>query len=388
MKPKYHTHIDTLHLSFDNIDSRNYFNSASNIYKIHQTATMLNYTYSFNVYSTINNEFILFASIYHQSTVVKNYSKITMENYALYCPTWSNILNQLIYDLQLDISIRKMEIAIDTPKNILKKLHTVYMNSNKLIIKDSRYDWDNYGKTKFVKSQGYKKYFNNTATQKLFNDKTSTNSQFDRFENKTNEINQSSHKYYILDYLSDHFDTSTSIFRYEKTLFFEDLTYKNPVYLNVDSGETITKHYYEKLNNALKYNFIPGTEYSKMEIDFSRLEDPDYLTSLFNHFSLFNHEIILDTYKKTPHFKPKYVKHFNIVKPSSRSITIANSKQSITDIKAEYERINTLYTIDKVESLQAIKQKELDILFNTPIPPVYIPYDYLKDGFNDYNNRL
>jgi hypothetical protein len=366
----YHTHIDSLKLSFNTIDSLNFVHSKSNNYMIKPISSKLNYRYSYDIYAYLGNRMIRFASIDLLHSARPIYSVLELANEALYYPCWSNILNQIVYDFKLDITIRKLELAIDINTNILKKLHTIYMKSNKLIINDLRYDFDNYGKTKFVKAQGYKHYFNNTATQYLMNDKTQTRCQYDRFENKTNEINQSSHKPYILDYLAQHLDINKTVFRFEKTLFFEDLSYSNKIYLNTSTGEILSKHHYKKLHDAFKSGYIESIEYSKMDIDFNKLEDHSYLTSLFNHFALFNHEIIIDTYTNTPHFKANYVKHYSIVKPNNRSITIANSKQHIDIFKAEFDRINQLYTIEKVDSLEVIKQRELDILFNTPIPHV------------------
>lgn len=375
--PKYtskynsHCHIDTLHLSFDTIDHRNYFHVKSNYYTILPITTKIDYSLSFEIYTMLNNETIHFATLHHLNSNLPKYSTLTLINYSFVHSSWSNILNHIIFDLHLDISIRKMEIAIDTNKNILKKLHTVYMKTDNLLINDSRYDFDNYGKTKFVKSQGYKNYFNHTATQYLANTKTETKSQYDRFENKRNEIDQQSNKYYIDKYLLPYFDTTLPYFRWEKTLFFEDLTYTNPVYINTSTGETLSNYMWTKLPNAIKYSYEKSIEYSKLDIDFSQLENPDYLISLFNNFSLFNHDVVFDTYKNAPHFKRTYVKKYKVVTPTVRSISIEVKKQAILTLSEEFDRINDLYIMSYDTTPEEVDIRAKDILFETHIPSMY-----------------
>lgn len=367
--PKYHTHIDSLYLSFDTIDLVNFRFDLSNHYKIHPITTDEGYSNSFAVYSTFDNTMVHFATINHQRIVKPMYSTLTLSNKVLYCPSWSNVLNHLIADLRLNVQIRKIELAVDTPINILKRLHTKYMNSESLVIEDKRYEFINFGSTKKLKKYGYKKYFEDIATQRLQNVKSSTISQFDRFENKRIEIDEHSHKTYIDNYLAQYFDTST-LYRYEKTLFFEDLTYKNDVFVNNDTGEAISAHLYDKLNSAIQYSYTKHIEYNYVDIDFSKLEDHLYLTSLFNNYALFNYDIILNTVHGIPHFAKKYVKRFKLVKPTNRSLTLANNLKTIQNIQDEFDRINNMYIIDNV-STDEINKRRLEILFNTPIKPVY-----------------
>jgi hypothetical protein len=374
MKISFYTHIDALHLSFTTIDSREYYNNKSIYYKTRQITTTEGYTDSIAIYTNIDGSTIHFATVNHSKRITPVYSTLTLKNIAFYKPGWSNILNHIIADFVLNISIRKLEISIDTDKNILKKLHTVYMKTDKFSVLDNRYEFDNYGKTKSIKSQGYKEYFNNTATQILTNNATSTNSQFDRFENKRNEIDQSSHKTYIDDFLEQHFNTS-NLYRWEKTLFFEDLTYKNPVYLNENTGEVLSKHHYKKLNNALKYNYTKHIQYNKLDIDFSQLESHNYLLSLFNHFALFNHQCIFNTDCAFV-FRPHYVKSYKAVKPSTCSISIDETDRAIQKIIAEFDSINNIFTLPSGSTIDDYKQKQIDILFSIPMPSIPIKHRY------------
>jgi len=386
MSRKYHCHIDFIHLSFQTVDFRYFNDIESNHYKVKQITGHKDYHNTYIIYFTPNtsSQASVLARVNLKHATQHEYSTITLTNEALHSLNWLDVLNTFIYDFKLNVRIRKIELATDTNTNILKKIYNNYKRGN-IKIKKKKYEFNNFGRTKNIFMHTLKYYFENLATQKLYDDTSTNRSCFDRFENKTQELIDKNHKKYILPYLSQYLDTEKTVYRFEKTIFYEDLSYSNAVYVSEITGETLSQHFYDKLLATEKMNYIKHFETSVLDIDFGRLMDSDYLISIFNHFTIFNHEIILDTFKSKSKFRAKYTKKYNIVKPNNRKIKLIENQKLLSKIHSELDHVEKIYNIQSNEYDLNPSFYDLQILFNTPIPNYCFDYPAFSKIQNDTN---
>lgn len=297
------THLDKFHFSF-------------------QTDLSILSSYSPNFYfqlpksksiSLYDRTFIYHREIYYKESFLANplligylnlkqaldtdYSFISLTNHFLYTNNFQNILDLLIctYNFQ-NIKIRRLELAIDTNEPILVRFIN---NFQKITINKGYYAYRFVGLDEEV-NLGYtvaKKY--STIYIKTLKDKQTNKNRHRilRIENKTNELKYSK-KDYILNYLSDYLNIEKTIYRMELILTNEN------AFSNSHTKQTV-------------------------QIDFTRLTDHEYLSSVFNYYNIVRSEKILDTESNVPLFNPLFIDN----KPKIKEVKIVknNEKKIVND---------------------------------------------------------
>lgn len=325
----YHIHLDKLELSFKTIpflDSK-YFNSSE--YHISKIKTDIDYHDSYEVLYLPSNATksmtLCYINIKHRLTI--SHSCICMTNKALYTANWLTVLQHLLHNLNLpSLHIKKMEIAIDSNIKFPLKYCTKYLN-------DKIYYNANYTNNEYHGKMEYKKLSKKTVAdlETYYIKSNKKKGCYDRIENKTQELIHSQ-KNYIATYLGKYIDTSQPIYRFEKTIFSDDMSYSNTKYIE-DSGVEISNYMYNKMSEANKLDYNKFVEVKHMNIEISQLQNSNYLTSIFTHFATFNYDAII----KLPqsHFKVEYVSQLKESKKriSKESYKIEEEEQELIEIE-------------------------------------------------------
>ncbi len=305
----YHTHLDKFEFSFL---TKNLTLVNTSIFKLEYT-TNKDYLFSYKVYYHTH----LLGRFHISNRLNPDYSYFTFENYILYTSDFQNVILDLIntYDLK-NLKIKKMEISIDTNQPLILRFMKKYYDD--MITFNKNYDYFYFGAGKNRKKHGLKKAMKyETVYIKSEADKPKTSrNRIMRIENKTNEINDISNKNYIINYLNNKgLDTNKDIYRMELILT-NDNTLKN-----------------RKTNQTTI-------------IDFSRLTDSDYLTSIFNFYSVFDHSQIIDTRTSISIFKPEYADSITVKRGKrSNEIEIINNELNFNHIKVNIDKITDIKTL-------------------------------------------
>jgi hypothetical protein len=271
----YYSHLDKLEYSFQLKSMRTIyipnfsFKYSTNVNDFFKSTYRSHHTIS---YESTPGNFQEIGYINSDKITLEGYSYISFANWILNHQSFQDILNQLIESKQFpEIKIKKMEVAIDTTEPILFRYNKKFYFTNDLIF-DKGYAHDYYGKgdekkkllnnrKSFLGLMGNETIYIKCSTDQLTSPRIIKNKyKFVRLENKTKEIENHSHKNYIIKYLNDHIDTTKTIYRME---------------ISIDANT---------LSNTRNKTYT--------YIDYTRLTDSNYLTSIFNYYSPFNHEMI------------------------------------------------------------------------------------------------
>jgi hypothetical protein len=308
---------------------------------------------------------VLFGIVDLSYRFIADYSMMYILNPTFYTVGWCSALNDIIYHVGLShVRIREIELTLDTNQPIVKRF-VKKMLSKEIIFKKT-YKASYYGTWDDVYKYGYEeaKYHNTQYVMPLKNSKRISKRNYDRLECKSNEIFNHSSKHYINHYLSKYLDVDRPVYRFEKTLYWNDLSYKNIVYVDITAGRMISKATYNRLCDSDKRRYEKQTETSALDIDLSRLEDSKYVTSIFNHFTVFNHETILDTYKNVPLYVAKHVKQYKAVTPKAKK---PNAPQRQKDLRNAIRISELELTYDYAENASRVD----DNIFNFDVPRIY-----------------
>lgn len=336
MYANYHSHLDKLHLSFQSIsyskfESANHPDSKIPFYFKEVPATK-DYGLGYNIYwiPSAGCVPVLYGVIDLSYRFIADYSMMYVLNPTLYTIGWSDALNDIIYHLGLShVQMREIELSIDTNQPIIKRF-VKKMLAKEIVFKET-YKASYYGTWDDVYKYGYEeaKFHNTQYIMPLKDSKRINKHNYDRFESKSNEIFNHSGKHYINRYLSKYLDVDRPVYRLEKTLYRRDLSYRDVVYVDITTGRMISKSTYNRLCDIDKRRYRIHSKTSILDVDLSRLEDSKYITSIFNHFSVFNSEIVLDTYKNVPLYDAKYVKEYKAVTPKAKKTSSAQRQKDL-----------------------------------------------------------
>lgn len=299
----YHTHWDKLEYSFNyehfNINKFNISNFRFQHAKNCKDDFGKDYNFQYNLeYQFAPGNYQTIAYVNLDLIRHRNYSYFAYTNKFLHNPLFQTIHNTIMESHQFpSIQFKKGELAIDTTDPIIYKFFKEYKLKN--IKLDRNFGCDYYGNLDkrfeamlqnngILKSMLLETYYIKASKDSLTSQSTIRNrSKYIRLHNKTDEINEHSQKHYITKYLSKYIDTSKDVNRME-LCFAADNLYNSRT-------KKIT------------------------QFDHTRMTDSDYLTSIFNHYSMFNHCKIINTYRNIPVFEPVQVDR--IVIPKQKSVT-------------------------------------------------------------------
>jgi len=318
MKSLYYTHVDLLSIAFSTTNLISHHNPSFVVEQTNNTCfgeSKFHYHYLIKYKIPLTTKYIIIAKAHLHKKLVKNFSVIQFENEILYNDSFQEIIDNLLDTYEFEnLRVNTLDIAIDTCEILTLKFNKK-LNNNKLKF-DSRYKAYYFGDHESRQLHGCKGAIKfETCYIKTEKDRYNLNSRSRkmRIEHKTNEILLNSKKEYIYPFLSSVLDISKPIYRIEISL-------KN-------------------------YNsFFDANKKISIQFDFSKVTDSDYLTSVFNYFSTFNHELILDTHNKIPKFVPIYynlpakAKKVNI--PYTFIIEKLNKQQNLEHLKAVIEEAN------------------------------------------------
>nr|WP_315240217.1 hypothetical protein [uncultured Flavobacterium sp.] len=340
----YYTHIDLLSIAFSATDLISHHNP---FFLVEQTNNILfeedkfTYHYLIKYKITSTSEYKVIARAHLIKKLDKSFNVIQFTNEILYNIYFQDIIDKLLCTYKFEnIRVNTLDIAIDTSEILTLKFNKQY-NNGKLKF-DPKYKSYYFGDQEFRRMYGYKGAIKNETfyikTEKDRYDPNSRNRKM-RIEHKTNEIALSSHKDYIYSFLSDKLDISKAIYRIELSL----------------------KNYNSFYDTNKKRSIL---------FDFSRVTDATYLTSVFNYFSTFSHELILDTHKNVPKFLPTYYKS----PPKAKKV---NTRYTFI--------MDNLNKLQMQEHLQAIineAKSQIEYLNNNQYSPL------TSDGINEVFDDL
>ncbi|MBC5836015.1 hypothetical protein G6N05_14110 [Flavobacterium sp. F372] len=316
-------HLDLLQLSFDT-NSFDENNISNFIIEQIKPSKGYNKTYTINRYDNNSKFFIGFINI--GLLQYTNYSYVHFDNKIFYRNDFQNILNDFLhsYNLKKNAKVRKIDICINTNKNLLISFTKNIESIESSIIKD--YIIDSYKREYVNINKGFVNIMNCKLNKKKSSDliknvidittiylhskkdsfKNLCNKDIDskqprkrfmRIENKSNVLKEIN-KPYILEYYK-----SLSVLNINKPIYRIELglTFENS--LKKTTSKWISKNNDSDILTDNKYNRLP--EYSKKEytkqnidnsiiIDLSRLTDEVYLYSLFNYFKIADTNCLID----------------------------------------------------------------------------------------------
>lgn len=343
MKNLYYTHVDLLSIAFS---ETNLISHTNCLFLLEQT-NIPSQEYKFTSHYLIKykipstSEYTIIAKVHWHKKLDKSFSIIQFTNEILYNMYFQDIVDKLLKTYKFEnLRVNALDIAIDTTEILTLKFNKLY-NKDKLKF-DPKYKSFYFGSCELRKENGYKSaikyetFYIKTEKDRYVQD---TRNRKMRIENKSNEIEHNSKKYYIYDFLRSKLDISRDIYRIELSL-------KN-------------------------YNsFYDTNKKRSISFDFTRVNDTVYLTSIFNHFSTFNHELILDTHKSVPKFLPTYSNLY----PKSKKVN-----------KSYDFILNKLNKIRKQEHFEAVIKEaiyQIECLNRTEYSPL------TSEGINDVFDDL
>lgn len=274
----YYTHLDKLTLSFTNAD----FETATPDFYLKLTnevpAYAKDYYTNYAIYLTVSLEdrSVMIGYFHKGLKLHPNILILAFNQEILYNPDFQNIFDNLRSTFALsNLKINTYEIAVDTNQPLTLRYEKSYM-SGKIKMK-SNYKSSYSGNHEDRLINGSKtalKYETKYVRPKTKGAK----GRIVKIYHKSSELRVNSYKVpYIISYLESN-----------------GLDIKKPIYRMELSGNN---------NNT----FYKAHRSQTIAVDLSRLTDTVYLTSIFNHFSVFDHSQIIDTKTGVPAFMISYV---------------------------------------------------------------------------------
>lgn len=331
MNKNYNIHLDKLHITVKTDELK----LTQNNFKITLAKTTKDYNQSY----FINYENILIGVMDYRYTLhSSNNSLMKFDNAFLYNINFQSILNIFLISLNIHVvEVKNIDIAIDTNYNLIKRFNKI-IKSN-LLQTYKNYTAYYYG-NEFERLNGNQ----NHETKYITTDRKKKASIFQRIENKSNEI-MVSNKNYILTYLKNNkIDTTKEIFRLELLITSNGLKKcKTNLFQNLDTQNIISKFQYKNLEKNEHLRYIPVCKTIIFEIDLRRLTETAYLNSIFNKYSKFNHERLVETHHDicTLQNGTTKIKHLNSVE-----------RKKISHLEFIYAKY-----VDKESEVMALRQE-------------------------------
>ena len=353
--PSYVVNIDRLIISFQT-NSKTFFSqnlkSSNHFFHLVSPNNEFNkdYKQSYIILDPKTRDHLFYLDI--ENRFHPNYNRIRVVNKTLYKFNFQTLLDLLITDYKLtNPVIRYIDICIDTTEPLLERFSK---NLNKGLLKplNKSYSFYYYGnelerinsgtidETKYIKKK----------TQKYLSCERVM-----RIENKSKEIQDHNFsKSYILDKLKTNgLDVSRRIERMELRLSSKVFENRNPVYINKKTGLEISKTKYKTLMNEnndheikdiwdntptkdYKFNYSEKIKTTFNYPEIEKLGNSDYLISIFNQYSVFNHSKIISLPKKPIQTIPR-VEIKNIVKRSISNYTQTEIEMYLEEQEIKYK---------------------------------------------------
>lgn len=239
----------------------------------------VNNNYIYNYVLLYKNEEIATLDIVQRQSNNKDLHRINVYNSCQYQK--QQLIDEFLkkFHENFDYKVVGLEIAIDSNINFYSKLNRLYKKDALRFV--GNYDLYKYGKEE-KKNEDleytyymYKNIKNTKAFKKTDNIKM-------RAENKTIEIDESSNKYYIKDYLKQYLDTSKDIYRLELLIYNKAFVKSKDTRYYNQSGDYVTaykkKNYPEKYKDYTTKNIVE----KRIDFDISKTFNSSYLTDFFN----------------------------------------------------------------------------------------------------------
>lgn len=373
-------HLDLLQLSFD---TNSFDENLVSNFLIQQIKPSKGFNKTFTIYHHDNDFKFLIGFINIGLMEYSSYSYIHFENRVFYRKDFQLIINDFLNSFNLSfVRVRKIDICINTNKNLLMSYHDNFKDIERTLLKD--YIMDSYQRDNSDIIDGFNNILKgklsnkkikeliqkdiNTKTKYIHSNKCSFNrgvnknfdsgqprKRFMRIENKSNEIKDSNKKY-ILDHYKNSLDIDKPLYRIELCMTFENSLKKTTSKWVNNTFDILTDKKYNELPEYSK------SEYSKQNIDDSivinltKLNDEVYLYSLFNYFKIADIISLIDIDKilfrnndNTRIFRRE--SQTAIIKPLSISNKIAdNTFETITNF--ENKRRLKLYHQNQISILE------------------------------------
>lgn len=314
--------IDKLKISFNNENKELTDNHGFKF--LLQPDNKYSLTHQKNILIKYND--IDFCFLLHKNRLKPSYSRITLLNKVLYTCNFVDILNKFLSHFNIQsYKVSDLEISINTNKKLTRNFYNHYFKKN--IILNKGYTSKSYLPTE--------NRFNDIVNRDTIYLKKSVKSPIEmRIENKTNEIKEHSKKQYILSYYSDKgLSTINDIYRLEIIIDFTRLRngsryikYQNKLFI----GDIITINEYSKLSYHSQKNYNKVSLFNPYEIDINRLTSESYLLSLFDYFTIFNYQRLVN-----PTIAIEKLNFENIITKSEPR----TSTTTISSTSDEYEKI-------------------------------------------------
>jgi len=347
MKPPtpYVINIDRLIISFE-IDTNNFQTNLRNSKTFLYTLSPKNkynrdYKESYTISHSVTKEHLFYIDIGFR--FLSGYNRIRVVNKTLYSPNFQTLLNTLVstYNL-LNPVVRYIDICIDTNQPLLKRYNNKYQSLKPI----TNYCFDYYGNEDERVLNGIDnetKYIKKRKQTQVCNDRLM------RIENKSREIVDSNfQKLYILHNLKRKgLDVDKRVERIELRLNYKVFKTKNLCYINKHTGKEISKTKWNSLPvdkvlkdiwetpiRNYKSDYIRKVKTCYLNIDIYQLSNPNYLLSLFEKYSVFNHSKLITLSYNLLNIRKSVV--INDVKTTNEVRTIDNEdliEQQIEIIK-------------------------------------------------------
>lgn len=377
-------HTDLLQISFNtNAFDENTFSN----FIIQQIKSSRGYNKTFTIYRYDNNSKIFIGFINIGLLQNTNYSYLHFDNKIFHRNDFQNILDDFLhsYNLKKIARVRKIDICINTNKNLLLSFSKNFESIESSIIKD--YVIDSYKRESVKSNRGLVNIMNGKLDEKKCsdlvkndidiktiyihskkdsfknlsnkdNDSKQPRKRFMRIENKSNVLKEIN-KPYILEYYKslNVLNINKPIYRIELGLTFENSLKKTTSKWVNNTFDFLTDKKYNELPEYSKIGYSKQNIDDSIVIDLSRLTDEVYLYSLFNYFKIADTNCLIDIDKillkncdETRIFKRK--SQNAIIKPISKLNKICdNTFEAIIDFENR-KRLKSYY------------QKQLSLLEN------------------------
>lgn len=322
----YYTHLDKLTLSFTQAN----FNATTSLFLLEVTNDVPDYAkdyYShYAIHYRLNDDgFYTRVAYFHKGLKLHpNILILAFEKETLYKQNFQDIFDQLrsVFELA-NLKINTYEIAIDTNEPLTLRYEKLYksgqikMKSNyKSAYSGDHEDRVNYGLKKALK---YETKYIKPRLKK-------SKGRAIKIYHKTNELKTNTYKSaYTSSYLQ-----------------LNGINMSKPIYRMELNGNNNNSFYKPHRNQTIA-------------LDLNRLTDSVYLTSVFNHFSVFDHSHIIDTKTGVPGFVVAYVDNIprvfkekdnynKIIENINENLRIEHYKAIINEYQTKLHELTYVYS--------------------------------------------
>lgn len=321
----YYTHFDKLTLSFTQAN----FNAITSLFLLEATNDVPDYAkdyyshYAIHYRSTDDGVYTMVAYFHKGLKLHPNILILAFEQRTLYNQNFQDIFDQLRLAFELaNLKTNTYEIAIDTNQSLTLRYEKLYMSAK---IKMKSNYMSSY-------SGDHEDRINNGLKKAL------------KYETKYVKPRQKKSKGRIIKIYHKTNELKTNIYKSAYTLCYlqsNGINISKPIYRMELSGNNNNTFYKAHRNQTIA-------------LDLNRLTDSVYLTSVFNHFSVFDHSHIIDTKTGIPAFVITYVDNIprvfrekddynKIIENINENLLIEHYKAIINEYQAKLDELRFDY---------------------------------------------